>query len=95
MNAGPRGWNPQTSEEIEAEKKRVSATEEWSRLHATVFGSGPGRELLEKYHGFYVEAHAGPEASEAMLRHLDAKRALIIEIERLTVRGLTKPKLTT
>jgi hypothetical protein len=57
---------------------------EWQRLHSAVFGSGPGAELLEKYHKVYIDGAPAAGTTEAMLRFWLGQRAIISQMQRLT-----------
>lgn len=75
-------------EDLEKKPDPASAEQaEWARLHAAVFASGPGRDLLERYHRMIVDRASGAGASDALLRHADAQRALIRSMEILTAQG--------
>jgi hypothetical protein len=87
----PRGWNPETIADTEKRLAAEAAADEWASLHAAVFGAGPGQELLAKYHKLLIEQTAAPTAPEAVLRVQDAQRSLILQIERLTAKGLKLP----
>jgi hypothetical protein len=71
-------------EDLEKRDAQPSAEQDrWKKLHSAVFGTGPGAELLERYHQIIVDRAHGPSASEADLRFADAQRSLILGMQRL------------
>lgn len=63
---------------------------ELSELCGQTFGAGSGAKLLDLLHAMHVENVLADGASEAQLRAANARRALILEIEAATARGLKK-----
>lgn len=82
MSNAPRGWNPPTAAEREAEELAVSQQEEWQRLHAAVFATGPGRTLLAAWHKRYVDEPEALAADERALLIGNTRRHFVRQIER-------------
>jgi hypothetical protein len=70
-----------------AEEETVNIEQELTVLCALVFGGVSGQKLLRLLHSIHVERVMGPGASDAMLRHADANRQLILQLIRLTEKG--------
>ena len=63
------------------------ADDEWARLHVTVFGSGPGVQLLERYHRMIVDTVPAATAPESVVRDHEGQRRLLRAMEQMLERG--------
>lgn len=60
---------------------------ELARAYARCFADGDGRRVLEHLQNLTLRRNLGPDAPEAMLRHLEGQRALVATILGLAARG--------
>ncbi len=58
-----------------------------ARACARLFATPDGRLLLEHLRRTLLDRALGPEASDALLRHREGQRALLLTLESLAARG--------
>lgn len=58
-----------------------------ARACARLFATPDGRRLLDHLRRTHLERAVGPDASDALLRHREGQRALVITLESLAARG--------
>lgn len=63
------------------------ATDPTARAFARCFAGAEGERAIMHLRGLTLERHLGPEASDAMLRHLEGQRHLVAHILALIARG--------
>lgn len=63
------------------------ASDETARAYARTFAGPHGEAVLAHLRAATIGRRLGPEASEALLRHVEGQRALVAAIEALIVRG--------
>lgn len=87
------GWSwfgPATDEPAEPVTGRDDEHEA-SRFFARCFLSPDGQRVLEYLSALTLGRSAGPQASEALLRHLEGQRALVLHIQMLVRKGRNRP----
>lgn len=57
------------------------------KLVARCFNSPDGRRVLQHLRAITLERSLGPGAADAMLRHLEGQRSLVVYLATLTARG--------
>lgn len=65
-----------------------TAAEDFDVLCAQVFMGGVGRDLLKALRGMTIERRVPPNAPEAVLREMEARRRLVQDLEQARDRGL-------
>lgn len=70
------------------------AGDELGRAFARVFAGADGARVLAHLRAITVERRLGPEASEALLRHVEGQRHLVAHVESLAARGRAGPGVT-
>jgi len=63
------------------------AGDELGRAFARVFAGADGARVLAHLRAITVERRLGPEASEALLRHVEGQRHIVAHVESLVARG--------
>ncbi len=64
---------------------------EASLFYARCFLSPDGRRVLDHLRALTLNRSAGPHASEALLRHLEGQRQLVLYIQALVRKGSKGP----
>ena len=58
-----------------------------ARAAARVFASGDGEALLQHLVAMTLQRCLGPESGDAVLRHLEGQRHLVLHLQSLAARG--------
>lgn len=58
-----------------------------ARACARLFATPDGRLLLDHLRRAHLDRALGPDASDALLRHREGQRALVLTLESLAARG--------
>ncbi len=80
------GFPTRSSDRVGA-RAEDDESRELARVFARCFRGRNGARVLGHLRAVTVERRLGPEASEALLRHLEGQRHLVAYIESLVARG--------
>lgn len=75
-------WFEETGDSIDGEQRP-----EIEKCFARCFGHADGRRVLDHLRDMTTERVLGPDASDAVLRHLEGQRYLVAAIAGLIARG--------
>jgi hypothetical protein len=62
--------------------------QKWATLHLRLFSTPDGKEWLEAMRAILFDSPQRDDISESKLRHLEAQRQMLRDIERLMAKGL-------
>lgn len=93
MNPAAHGWDWFEADQSAAEAQPDTATaeSELATAFARCFLSADGRQVLKHLRQLTLERALGPQASEALLRHVEGQRQLLLYIEAFVAKGAGGP----
>ncbi|MCP5364901.1 MAG: hypothetical protein H6905_06715 [Hyphomicrobiales bacterium] len=65
----------------------ISSRAEVAQAFARCFATSPGRLVLDHLRAITIERNLGPNTSEALLRHAEGQRQLVLHIMTLITKG--------